>query len=51
MYHKDPGRANYGCVDPIILRFMYLCWVRTIIIQVQLVYGYILVYYQLVLFS
>lgn len=32
VYHNDPGTANYGCVDPVILRFMYLCWVRTVIV-------------------
>lgn len=30
--HLDPGTANYGSVDPLILRLMFLCWVRTLIL-------------------
>ncbi|CDH59130.1 predicted protein [Lichtheimia corymbifera JMRC:FSU:9682] len=30
--HNHPGSANYGNVDPIFLRFMYLCWVRTMLV-------------------
>ncbi|KAI7886316.1 hypothetical protein K492DRAFT_190282 [Lichtheimia hyalospora FSU 10163] len=30
--HMHPGTANYGNVDPRIIRMMFLCWIRTLLL-------------------
>ncbi|KAI7878958.1 hypothetical protein K492DRAFT_189177 [Lichtheimia hyalospora FSU 10163] len=32
IFHNHPGTANYGCVSPVVTRFMHLCWVRSVIV-------------------